>query len=336
MRSLNLLFLGLFALAATASPTPIDNPLSGTLEKRATRTANPGGCLEVQGTSPSSSQYSTISLAVAALGSTTTTKCIFIWPGTYNERVTVKYGGALNIYGYTTATGYHSDNTVTITTDITSSAAGTLDASAALHLYGNNYSVYNINVQNTYGAGAQAVALCAAGNYLGLYAVGIYGYQDTLYAKSGYQYYSKCFIQGADDFIFGDAAAWFGDCTISVNGGGSITANNRASATDTAWYVFDSSNILAADGYTTTGSVYLGRPWGLFSRVMYQRCTLSNIINAQGWTTMTSGATPTYEEYDNTGAGASTTSRLYETTATALVTYSQLWDGNTSWKVASF
>jgi pectinesterase len=66
-----------------------------------------------------------------------------------------------------------------------------------------------------------------------MYACGIYGYQDTLYAKSGYQYYSRCYVEGmsysawqtfafqmdnhqsfigADDFIFGNAAAWFGDC----------------------------------------------------------------------------------------------------------------------------
>jgi hypothetical protein len=44
---------------------------------------------------------------------------------------------------------------VTITTDETSSEAGDLDASSALHLYGNNYSVWNVNIENTYGAGSQ-------------------------------------------------------------------------------------------------------------------------------------------------------------------------------------
>lgn len=29
-----------------------------------------------------------------------------------------------------------------------------------------------------------------------MYACGIYGYQDTLYAKSGYQYFSRCYIEG--------------------------------------------------------------------------------------------------------------------------------------------
>lgn len=42
----------------------------------------------------------------------------------------------------------------------------------------------------------QAVALTTTGSYIGLYACGIYGYQDTLYAKSGYQYFSRCYIEG--------------------------------------------------------------------------------------------------------------------------------------------
>lgn len=94
------------------------------------------------------------------------------------------------------STGIQADNQVTITTDITSSAAGSLDASSALHLYANSISVWNVNIKNTYGPGAQAVALTTAANYLALYGCGIYGYQDTLYAKSGYQYFSRCYIEG--------------------------------------------------------------------------------------------------------------------------------------------
>jgi hypothetical protein len=81
-------------------PPPAQGHPSRTIQKRSARTSNPGGCLEVQVNNPSSTQYSTLSSAVAALGSGTTSKCIFMWPGTYNERVNIQYGGALNIYGY--------------------------------------------------------------------------------------------------------------------------------------------------------------------------------------------------------------------------------------------
>jgi pectinesterase len=85
--------------------------------------------------------------------------------------------------------------------------------------------------------------LTANGDQQGYYACGFYGYQDTLYAKAGKQYYSNCYIEGAVDFIFGAAAAWFGECTIASNGGGAITANSRSSTTDTTWYVIDSSTV---------------------------------------------------------------------------------------------
>lgn len=85
--------------------------------------------------------------------------------------------------------------------------------------------------------------MAANGDKQGYYACGFYGYQDTLYAKSGRQYYSNCYVEGAVDYIFGNAAAWFGECTVASNGGGFITANSRTSAEDTGWYVFDHSTV---------------------------------------------------------------------------------------------
>lgn len=79
---------------------------------------------------------------------------------------------------------------------------------------------------------------------------------------------------------------------ITSNGPGAITANSRETEDDTAWYVFDNVQVVAADGTDLEGDVYLGRPWRVLSRVMYQNSELSNIINAAGWTTMADGATP--------------------------------------------
>lgn len=44
-------------------------------------------------------EHSTVSAAVAALGSGTTNRTIFIYPGTYTEQVYIAYGGPLTIYG---------------------------------------------------------------------------------------------------------------------------------------------------------------------------------------------------------------------------------------------
>jgi pectinesterase len=132
---------------------------------------------------------------------------------------------------------------VTFQRNINSATAGSLDASATLNVVSANFKAYNINVKNTYGSGAQAVALTANADRQGYYGCGFYGYQDTLYAKAGKQYYSNCYIEGAVDYIFGDAAAWFGECTIASNGGGAITASSRTTSDETTWYVIDHSTV---------------------------------------------------------------------------------------------
>jgi pectinesterase len=96
--------LSLIAYACTwllqvqvASSLPTSN-----LEKRTARTSPPSGCLVVRGSGTESGEYSTLSAAVTALGSSTAAACIFIYSGTYTEALRIAYGGALTLYGYTT------------------------------------------------------------------------------------------------------------------------------------------------------------------------------------------------------------------------------------------
>ncbi|KAH8652132.1 pectin lyase fold/virulence factor [Xylariales sp. PMI_506] len=69
---------------------------------------------------------------------------------------------------------------------------------------------------------------------------------------------------------------------------------------------------------------------------MYQYCSLSDIINAAGWTTMADGATPVYEEYENTGDGSSTSDREYESTASGAVTMDTLFTDGYDWIDSSY
>ncbi|KAF7909127.1 hypothetical protein BELL_0115g00060 [Botrytis elliptica] len=309
---------------------------SAVLHKRAGRTSPPSGCLTVRGSGTLSGEYSTVGAALTALGSSTTTACIFIYSGTYNEQLTISYGGNLTVYGYTTNTGTYKSNTVTITHGINSTTIG-LDASSTVNIRSANFKAYNVNFANTYGAGVQAVAVTANGDQQGYYGCSFTGYQDTLYAKAGKQYYSNCYIEGAVDYIFGNAAAWFGECTIASNGGGAITASSRTLATDSSWYIIDSSTITQADGFSLTGKVYLGRPWRALARVIFQNSVLTDVVNAAGWTTLAADATPIFMEYANTGAGASTSARVYETAATGTVSKTTLWGSNwASWIDSSY
>jgi hypothetical protein len=106
--------------------------------------------------------------------------------------------------------------------------------------------------------------------------------------------HSNCYIEGAVDYIYGKASAWFGECTLASNGGGAITANSRGDASDTSYYVFDHSTIVQASSASgrLKDKVYLGRPWFPLARVVYQYSVLPDLINAAGWTTIAANATP--------------------------------------------
>lgn len=66
----------------------------------------------------------------------------------------------------------------------------------------------------------------------------------------------------------------------------------------------------ADDGATVpSGAFYLGRPWAEYAYVVYQKSSISDVINEAGWAEWSSSAPRTdhvtFATYDNTGDGAS-------------------------------
>jgi pectinesterase len=59
------------------------------------------------------------------------------------------------------------------------------------------------------------------------------------------------------------------------------------------------------------GVYFLGRPWQAYARVVFQRSSLSAVINSAGWHIWNTGDERTsnvlFGEYGNTGVGASGT-----------------------------
>ncbi|KAF7348277.1 Pectin methyl esterase [Mycena sanguinolenta] len=311
------------------------------------RTIPPTGAIVVRQTGASSGQFTTIGAALTSL-SGTAPATIFIFPGTYNEQVNITHP-SLTIMGSTTefvidgfisklmivdfspqSTGSYKDNTVTITHNLNAQDNGGNDACATVRATSSapDLRIYNVNIVNSFGPGKQATALSATGTRQGFYGLSVTGYQDTLLADGGgtltYQYYSNCYIEGAVDYIYGSASAWFGECTIASNGGGAITANSRDNITDPSYYVIDSSVIASAISTSLVGDVYLGRPWRMYARVIFQNSVLPNLINPAGYTTLDIGATPIYSEIDNTGAGANTSKRVMYTPMTVPITHAQV------------
>ncbi|KAF2636830.1 carbohydrate esterase family 8 protein [Massarina eburnea CBS 473.64] len=309
--------LFLLSLAGTAFAAP--------LEKRASRLTAPDGCLEVGG----SGKYTTVQAAVNALStSSTSSQCIFINSGTYKEQVYIKtLASELILYGATADTTGYSGNKVTITQSKSQADGLTNDETATLRAATPNLKVYNINIVNAYGKGSQALAVSAQNDKQGYYGVSFKGYQDTILANSGSQVYAKCYIEGATDFIFGQkATAWFDGVDIGVLSAslGYITANGRDSDSNPSYYVINNSKVAAASGNTVSSGVYyLGRPWRNYSRVVFQKTALSNVINSAGWKAWSTDSPNTdhvtYAEYQNTGDGSKGTRASFAKTNSAAV-----------------
>lgn len=251
---------------------------------------------------------------------------------------------ALTIYGYTTDTTSYTSNVVNIQHSASLASGYASDqATATINNLAANCKIYNINIKNTYGSGSQAIALAAYNSQQGYYGVGLYGYQDTLLAQTGTQVYGKCYILGAVDFIFGQhAIAWFDQCDIRVSAPGTVTANGRASSSDVSYYVINKSSVSAATSSTAgTGTVYLGRPWSEYARVCFQNTVLSAVINGAGWeiwsTSTPNTADVLFEEYGNTGTGASGTRASFSTKlSSALSISSILGSSYSSWVDTSY
>jgi len=299
------LLFGFFAALLTTHASP--------LEKRASRTTPPAGAVVVQNPA-ASGQFSTVQAAVDSLPNDSSARTIFIFPGTYSEQVSITRVGPTTILGSTTDTTSYTSNTVTITNSLSAAAAGSDDLSGTLRVHKDNFALYNVNVRNTFGIGSQALALSSYGTNVGYYGSAFFGYQDTVLANQGNQYFGVSYIEGAVDFIFGQhARAFFQRNVIASVGAGAITADGPTSATDASLFVINHSTIMTSTAATTnlTGKVFLGRPWTQWAKVAFTSCDLGALINGAGWE-IWSTATPntanvTFAEFANTGAGAAGT-----------------------------
>jgi len=187
---LPLLPTGALALSRTTPPSP--------------------SCLIVTKSPTSPSHYFTLTSALTALNldTTTTPKCIFLYPGLYPEQVSIPSSlrtSLLSIYGSTPDTTTYKSNTVTVTSSLAQANGLSNDQTGTLRVPGKmagGVRVYNVNVVNGYGKGSQAVAVSAQGD-LGMYGCVLEGFQDTVLANEGRQVFVGCAVRGATDFVFG-------------------------------------------------------------------------------------------------------------------------------------
>jgi pectinesterase len=202
---------------------------------------------------------------------------IHIRPGIYKERVVVPYQKP-----HLTFRGDDAQSTV-ITFDAHTGQPGPKGpintfATPTVFIQANDFTAENLTFANSAGNVGQAVALTVMGDRGVFRNCRFLGYQDTLLPQAGRQYFDRCYIEGATDFIFGGSAAWFDHCTIHATANGYLTAANTTKD-QTYGYVFDHSTITGAPKAKT----YLGRPWRPWAATVFLNSEISDVLRPEGW-----------------------------------------------------
>lgn len=187
---------------------------------------------------------------------------------------------------------------------------------------GDYFIAKNIGFENTAGAEKhQAVALRVSSDMSVFHNCQMDGYQDTLYVHAHRQFYRDCTISGTIDFIFGNSATVFQNCTMVVrkpmdNQNCIVTAHGRTERREPTALVLQGCTITADPAYLPVKDInkaYLGRPWKEFSRTIIMQSNIGGFIQPQGWLPwMGTFAINTcfYAEVDNKGPGAGMTDRV--------------------------
>ncbi|KAL1059970.1 hypothetical protein V6Z11_1Z137900 [Gossypium hirsutum] len=118
---------------------------------------------------------------------------------------------------------------------------------------------------NKFGTSGKAVAVRVSGDKAAFYGCRFLSYQDTLLDDAGKHYFNNCYIEGATDFICGNAASLYERCHLHSlsKGNGSITAQKRISPSEKHWFYF-----LGLQG-NRHWCCFLGRPWGAYLDTVY-------------------------------------------------------------------
>jgi len=233
---------------------------------------------------------------------------ILVKPGIYRELVHIQREKR-----FTALIGENPEKTI-LTYDLYATLPGPDDKpigtfrTPTLTIDADDFTVSNLTIENSAGPRGQALAIRVDGDRVTFKRCRFLGWQDTILVNRGRQYFEDCFIEGATDFIFGGATAYFERCEIRCLGPGWITA---ASTPDFQPYgfVFSHCKITGAPAV----QAYLGRPWRDYARTVFLHTDMSDVVQPAGWDNWKkpqAEQTTFYAEYGSMGSGANTKDRV--------------------------
>ncbi|XP_057547408.1 pectinesterase-like [Amaranthus tricolor] len=264
-----------------------------------------------------SGQYKTIGEAIKLVPNGNPTPfIIYVKAGTYKEYITIEKK-QINVI----LVGDGATKTI-ITGNKNFAAGVNTFRTSTVGVLGDGFMARDIGFENTAGAeGHQAVAIRVVSDLAILYKCAFTGYQDTLYAVRGRQFYRDCTVSGTIDFIFGDAQAVFQNCKLLVRKPGPnqqcmVTAQGRTEEKGPGGFVFQGCTITGEPDYMPVKAqypAYLGRPWKEYSRTIFMNSNIDDTIMPAGWTEWRGNFaldTLFYAEYQNKGTGSDTSKRV--------------------------
>lgn len=165
------------------------------------------------------------------------------------------------------------------------------------------------------------MALRCGADLSAFYQCSFVAYQDTLYVHSLRQFFRECDVYGTVDFIFGNAAVVFQNCSLyarrpNPNQQNVFTAQGREDPNqNTGISILNCKVAAAADLLPVLSSFrnYLGRPWKEYSRTVYLLSNMESLIDPAGWLPWSGDfalSTLYYGEYRNRGPGSNTSARV--------------------------
>jgi pectinesterase len=228
---------------------------------------------------------------------------IHIKPGTYKEQLKIS-----QTRPFITFEGEDSLKTL-VTYNLSAKTSGDTRNSYTAYIGGSDFRAENITFENTYGLGSQAVAVYVNTDRVVFRNCRFLGWQDTLFAHGGRQYYKDCYIEGHVDFIFGNSTSVFENCTIHSKGRGYVTAPWALSGSETNGLIFRNCKLTGAPDSPS----YLGRPWRPYGRTIFIDCWMDAHIRPEGWDNWRDPArekTARFGEYRSRGPGANPAARV--------------------------
>ncbi|XP_050891756.1 probable pectinesterase 53 [Lathyrus oleraceus] len=260
------------------------------------------------------SNFTTITEALSSIQLQNTRRVILlIGPGVYREKIVIpKTLPFITFLGDATNLSVISWNDSSSTIGSDGHPLGTFNT-PTVAVNADYFIAINITFENSasyFGKKVeQAVALRISGNKAAFYGCSFFGVQDTLYDHKGLHFFKNCFIEGAIDFIFGFGRSLYEECTINsiATNIGYITAQKRSSSSLDTGFSFKKCEVKGS------GHIYLGRPWGEYSRVIYSYTNMKEIVLPKGWEDTMNGThypnTIYYGEYKCSGPGSNFSGR---------------------------